>query len=362
MRGSLFLILSYFAATTSLQAHTLSARQTHPISWQHMLPNGEAPGWSKDSWVEFEVINGNHWAAPAKFRNKSTGKELTFTADFEQTSMFIEFGKAISKKYAVVVEVPYAARHEGSSTDDLIDNFHDLFNFDDFGRPLYDFGQSIFETSTDGARRGPYNAPSGAGNIKLKLKYWPVQMEDNTGIGFGLHLKVPVEDKEKGMTSGEIDTTAMMNIAFSIFGDSKMYTTFALTYAKNNWMFSDWPRNKLLWMMGFMFDFSIGDKWGVIFDLGLNSPLMKKDKLEFIHQGTTEKEQVYEKVASGYNSLVEVRGQQMIGIRRKLGTESLMLFYFLEDWGPGDKDNTNDSVYSTGQPDFAIGTKFIFNF
>lgn len=362
MWGSFVFIISILVLTAHPSlAQTLSARHTHPISWQHMLPSGEAPGWSKDSWIEFEVINGNHWAAPAKFKNKATGKELTFTADYEQTSLFVEFGKALSKKYALAIEVPYAARHEGTTSDKFIDDFHDFFHFDDFGRPKYKDGQSIFETSTDGVRRGPYNAPSGAGNIKLKLKYWPVQMERNTGVGFGLHLKVPFEDKEKGMTSGEVDATAMMNLAFPIFEKSTVYTTFAVTYAKNNWMFADWPRNELLWMMDFMFDFALGEKWGIILDFSFNSPLMKKNKLDLVYSGTTDKDKVYEKIASGYNSLVEIRGQQMVGLRRKFGNDNLWMIYFLEDWGPGDKDNNNDMVYSTGQPDFAIGTKFIFN-
>ncbi|MES2769229.1 MAG: DUF3187 family protein [Bdellovibrionota bacterium] len=362
MWNGFILLTSCLLSFNFARAQTLSARPTHPISWQHMLPTGESPGWASDTWVEFEVINANYWAAPTTFTNLKTGKQLTLTADYEQTSLFVEFGKAISKKWAIAIEIPYAARHEGKTTDRFIDEFHDFFHFDNFGRPLYPFGQSIFETSTDGVRRGPYNAPSGAGNLKLKLKYWPVQGEKNTGVGFGLHIKAPIEDEEKGMTSGEVDVTAMMNAGVLIGQQSAFYTTAAVTYAKNNWMFKDWPRNEILWMIDFMFDIGLNDKWGVIFDFSFHSPLMKKKQLDIVYAGSTTKEKVYEKIASGYNSLVEVRGQQMIGLRRKFGTNNMWIFYFLEDWGPGDKDHNNDMVYSTGQPDFGLGTKIIFNF
>lgn len=355
----LFLISLLFQTAN---AETLSARPTHPIGWQHMLPGGETPGWTSDKWVEFELSNANNWAAPATFLNRRTGKELTFTADFEQTTIYVEMGRALSKNWAIALEVPYAARHEGSSTDKIIDDFHDAFKFDNFGRPLYPYGQKIFETSTDGVRRGPYTAPSGAGNLKLKIKYWPVQWERSTGVGMGLHIKAPIEDREKGMTSGEVDATGMLNVAVPFGEKSAMYTTFAATYAKHNWMFADWPRHTTLLTFDIYFDFAIFEKWGIIFDFLYSSPLMKKRDLEFQYKGTTDKEKTYEKIASGYNSLVEFRGQQTIGLRRTFSEKSKLLIYIVEDWGPGDRDHNNDMVYSMGQPDFGIGTKFIYGF
>lgn len=342
-------------------AQTLSPRQTNPISWQHMLPTGEAPGWLSKTWVDLEVINGNHWAAPATFRNRKTNKELTFTSDFEQTSLFAEMGKSLSKKWAVAVEVPYAARHEGKTSDRMIDQFHKLLNFDHFSRPYYPYGEQIFETSTDGQRRGPYEAPSGSGNFKFKVKYWPVQWKRNTGWGFSAHVKTPFEDKEKGMTSGGFDYSLLTHLAFPFGQNSGIYTTLGGTYTKDNWMFKDWPRKEFHWMVDSFFDLAFSEKWGIILGFALHSPLMEKKDLDIVYKGTTQKDQIQEKIASGYHSLVEPRGQQTLGIRRRFGTNNMWMVYILEDWGPGDKDNNNDMVYSSGQPDFALGFKLIYN-
>lgn len=361
LKGSLFLLVTLFFYSNLCQSQTLTARPTHPLDWQHMLPTGESPGWRSDSWVEFEAIEANYWAATATFRNKKTNKELTFTADYEQTSVFVELGKALSKKFAVAIEVPYAGRSEGTTTDRIINDFHELLHFDDFGRTLHPYGQKIFETSTNGVRRGPYEAPSGFGNIKLKLKYWPIQWKRNTGLGFSFQVKVPTENEQKGMTSGYFDYSGLMNAAFPMGAKSTFYTTLGVTYAEKNWMFNDWPRNKFLYLIDFTFDVGISEKWGVILDFSFRSPFMKRKDIEIEYSTSTAKEQAYEKLASGYNSLVEYRGSQMIGVRRNFGKNNVWLAYFLEDWGPGDRDNNHDMVYSSGQPDFGIGTKFILS-
>lgn len=352
-----FVVMLILVSSFEVYAQALSARQTHPIAWQHMLPSGEAPGWIAPSWVEFDVVNGNHWAAPTTFLNKKNGKTLTLTADYEQTSIFVEMGKSLSKNWAIALEVPYAARHEGKTSDRVIDKFHEFFDFDNFGRPLYPYGQKIFETTVDGDRRGPHEAPSGAGNLKLKLKYWPVQWSRNTGFGVSAQIKAPIEDEQKGMTSGGYDYSLLLHLAFPLGDQSGVYTTLGATHAPDNWMFKDWPRRESHWMIDTLFDIGISEKWGVILDFAFYSPLMKKKDLDIQYEQTTDKGKIMEKIASAYNSLVEFRGQQMVGLRRKFGKDNFWMFYFLEDWGPGDKDHNNDSVYSTGQPDFALGFK-----
>lgn len=307
--------------------------------------------------MDFTITNSNHWAAPGNFINRKTQNDLTFTADYEQTAFFIEMGKPLSKKYAVSLEVPYVARHEGAMTDKLINSFHKFFDFDNFGRPSHPYGQKIFETSTNGTRRGPLEAPSGAGNLKLKLKYWPIQWKNKTGVGASASVKAPIDDAEKGMTSGGFDYHGAIHLGYPIGQRSAVFSTLAFSYLNDNWMFSDWPRNKFLWMFDVMFDLALNQKWSVVLDFMFQSPLMKKDDLGFVYTGSTIEEQVYEKVASGYFSLVEIRGQQMIGVKRTFGKNHFWSAYFIEDWGFGDKDNNNDMVYHNGQPDFGIGFK-----
>ncbi len=326
-----------------------------------MLPSGEAPGWTHKKWLNVEFLEANYWAAPSKFINTNTGKTLTFTSDYEQTTFFLEAGKEVSNKLAAGIILPVTLTHGGDAIDQFITGYHKLFHFDSFGRPDYPKGQTIFETSTDGVARRSDHAPSGIGNIQLKLKYWPIQWRRDTGLGVTFALKLPVSGVRNAMTSGSIDPSLLLHFAFPIGEESYFYSSIGASYVSQNWMFQDWPRRKFLWMTDLMFDLSISEKWGIILDQSFQAPFMKRHDLEFVYTKTTEHGKKEEKMASGFNSLAEIRGQQMIGFRRYINSKkNLWLIYFIEDWGFGAKDVKKDFTYSNNQPDVGIGTRFIF--
>lgn len=354
--------VSTFVTPTYLNAQVLSPRQTHPIASQHFLPGPEAPGWLSKKWFDVEIVEANFWNAEGSFTNKKTGRTLTHVSDFEQTVMFIEYGRSFSEKWAWAVEIPYYLRHEGDFSDGLIDEFHKAFHFSRYNRHLYPEGRYLHSVTVDGVRQGPLHAPSGVGNIKLKAKYWAVKGKGNTGLGWSTHLKIPVESETKGTTSGSVDISQMLHLGFPVGQASNIYLNAAITYAHRNWMYSEWPRNKILWMGDVTVDAKVTEKMSILFSLAAYSPLMKKSDLEVNYSTTDPKEQKEYLMASGYNGLVEVRGQQSIGVKFDFGDNDYWSLYFIEDWWFGDKDQNGDPVYSHNQPDVGIGTRLSFHF
>lgn len=353
--GTLFLSCASYA-------QVLTPRQTHPIASQHFLPGPEAPGWLQKKWFDIEIVEGNFWNAETTFINKKTGRELTHVSDFEQTALFMEYGRAISEKWAWAVEIPFYYRHDGDVGDHIIDEFHKSFRFSRYNRNLYPQGRSLHETKTDGVRRGPNNAPSGIGNIKFKFKYWAIKNVRNTGVGWSTHIKLPVDDEKKGLTSGSIDVSQMLHLGFPIAVDTSLFFNAGITYVHRNWMYGDWPRNKILWMADLALDLRFSEDWSFIASLSAYSPLMKKQDLGYVYPSTDPLERKNYELASGYNGLVEIRGQETLGVKYHLREQDSWSLYFIEDWWFGNKEQNGDPVYSHNQPDVGIGTRIILHF
>lgn len=347
---------------STLQAQVIAPRQSHPIASQHFIPGPEAPGWLSKKWFDVEIVEANFWNAESTFTNKKTGRTLTHVSDFEQTVMFMEYGQAMNEKWAWAVEIPYYLRHEGDFSDKLIDEFHKAFHFSRYNRHLYAEGRYLHSTTVDGNIQGPRDAPSGVGNIKFKVKYWAVKGRKNTGLGWSTHFKVPVEDETKGTTSGSVDVSQMIHIGIPIGTDSAVFINGGITYAHRNWMYSEWPRNKILWMGDVTFDARVAENLSIIFSLSAYSPLMKKSDLGFVYSTSDAKARKEYEIASGYYGLVEVRGQQSLGLKFDFNQTNYWSIFFIEDWWFGDKDQNGDPVYSHNQPDVGIGTRLTFQF
>ncbi len=358
----LFIIFSHILFFIPTRAQVIAPRQSHPIASQHFIPGPEAPGWLSSKWFDIEIVEANFWNAETTFINRKTGKTLTHVSDFEQTVIFMEYGQAINQKWAWAIEIPYYLRHEGDFSDKLIDEFHKAFHFSRYSRHLYPSGRYLHSTSVDGAVQGPRDAPSGVGNIKLKFKYWAVKGRKNTGFGWSTHFKIPVEDETKGTTSGSVDISQMIHIGIPIGQESAVFINGGITYAHRNWMYSEWPRNKILWMADITLDSRVTEKMSILFSLSAYSPLMKKSDLEFVYSTSDAKERKEYEIASGYNGLVEIRGQQSLGLKFDFNQTDSWSVFFIEDWWFGDKDQNGDPVYSHNQPDVGIGTRLTFQF
>ncbi len=92
------------------------------------------------------------------------------------------------------------------------------------------------------------------------------------------------------------------------------------------------------------------------------SPLFNKQYLDYVYTQTGEQEQLEERVASAWNSLVEWRGSENIGIKYSWGKGSSINFAFVEDWGIGSEDQASDGLYVNNAPDFQFMTQWHFNF
>jgi hypothetical protein len=109
-------------------------------------------------------------------------------------------------------------------------------------------------------------------------------------------------------------------------------------------------------------DLAVGPAWGLMLQARTESPLFRKENLEFQYTYSTDKERTVERVASAWNALTAWRGSQAIGFRYRWGQGSQVNFLFVEDWGTGDKDERGEWLYVNNAPDIALINSWHFVF
>lgn len=345
----------------------MSYRNANPIGWMHMLPVGETPGWSTPIWFDLEINHSNTWNQEFTMTDRRTGHTYTYMADFEQSSAIANLGFSLGPRWALSAEIPYAYRN-GGTFDDFVDQFHQTIGSNRFMRDRnQDFGNH-FKIQTDGVDMLVTDHSEGAGSWKLKLKYWLWQFRGGVpgacdcGLAVSGQMKVPIQRREEGLSSGDNDYTGMVHFGLPIHKHSGMWFTSAVTALGRNETFDHWPRNTWLRMHELTLNIGFGDRWGMLMQARLESPLFREKDLDFNYTTVTDDSNKAERIASGWNALVHWRGSQSIGPRYHWGSGNQVSFLLLEDWGVGKHDGRGDWLYVNNAPDFALVTQLHFNF
>lgn len=353
----------------SLPAHAIrsSYRNANPVGWMHLLPVGEMPGWSGEAWSNLEINHANIWNMQANIRDKRTNTIYTYKADFEQSSAILEMGAPISERLALTFEIPYANRN-GGFLDDFIDQFHQLIQSDRFLRHLNEEFDNSYVIQKDGVDQLATEKAEGVGAIKAKLKYWIWKWQSPTpGIcdcGFALsgQVKMPMQSRKFGLSSGNNDYSALAHLGVPLGEFSAAWATAAVSKLGPNENFAGWPRRDWQQMYELSLDLAVGPTWGLVLQARTESPLFRKEQLEYQYTYSTEAERNVERVASGWNALTAWRGSQSIGFRYRWGQGSQGNLLFVEDWGTGDKDHRGEKLYTNNAPDIALINQWHFVF
>lgn len=332
-----------------------SYRAAHPIGWAHMLPVGEAPGWGHSSWFHFELSHNNIWAAPIAYFNDRDQKSLGYHADFEQSSALIEWGQVLSESWALSIEIPYAQRESGVM-DLLIDNFHVITGSFRFKRNDHPHNEREFSVQEEENERVSQGISNGVGNLKLKLKWWPLKWigkngNCDCGLSTSGQIKFPVGVREKGLTTGKVDYTWAWHLGFPLFDYSAIWITAAMTHTPENPLLKNWPRRKWHQMYELSMDFGITKSWGLLWQMRMESPLLFKHDMYIIDSGAPENEQEEEIASSGWNSLVEWRGTINLGLRYRPNKNWTTNLSMIEDLGWAVFEGNSDYTYFTNAPD-----------
>lgn len=333
-----------------------------------MLPAGETPGWSDKLWVEFELGHANIWNSELKMRNKRTGQEYIYQADFEQTSSFLELGGAINDRTALSLELPYMSRG-GGFLDNFIDDFHVLIGSLRFNRPLYPDNQNIFRISTDGEEKLVSLKHGGTQHFKLKLKQWwwkwqsPTKGACDCGFSTGLQVKIPWAQADNGMTSGKVDTTVTAHLGIPIGQASGIWLTSAFSYLPRSDIMKDWPTEKWHKMYELASDWALTKNWIFTFKLRMESPYVDRSSVEIVDdESYTWEEAILNQIASGWNAMVHWRGSQDFGIKYRFDQGDELSLHLIEDWAPGDYEKIDDNFYVNNAPDVAFIFKYYSSF
>ncbi len=366
---ALAIALAFAGLCTSRPAQAIrsSYRNANPIGWMHMLPAGEVPGWSGGAWMNFEINHANIWNMQANIRDKRTNAMYTYKADFEQSSAILELGAPISKHLALTFEVPYANRN-GGFLDDFIDQFHQLIQSDRFLRHLNDDFDNSYVVRNNGADQLATERANGVGAVKAKLKYWPLQWKSKTpgvcdcGFAMSAQAKMPLQHRKFGLSSGSEDYSGMLHLGIPLGSFSAVWASAAYTKLGPNETFAGWPRRDWLQMYELSLDLAMSPGWGLMLQARTESPLFRKQDLEFQYSYAGERERAIERVASGWNALTAWRGSQSIGFRYRWGLGSQINLLFVEDWGTGNKDGRGEKLYVNNAPDVSLITQWHFTF
>ncbi len=331
-----------------------------------MLPGGETPGWSTNSWFEVGGNIANVWNAPLTLLNSSNGKTLTYSADFEQVSTYIEKGFALTSWFAMSVEAAYAHRH-GGGLDQLIDDFHVDIDSHRFRRQYYDANRSYFQTTSDGIGEFRNESSSGLSNWKLKFKVWAVELKQTNkncpcGIGFSAQIKFPATDSYRGLSSGHTDISGLVHVGIPLGADSSFLFTTGATALGDNPAFVDWPRRQAILMFDTTLDLNITGGFGLLLHAHAGSPFIDQTPLAIIHPEYSDPDYKEQRLSTGWNSLVFWRIYESMGFRWRSQGGTQISLLFTEDLGINDYDEIGDWLYANNSPDIMATAHLLIPF
>jgi hypothetical protein len=338
-----------------------------PVSGMYDLPVGESAGWSSSTWFNLELTAGSIWNHGAHFTDTRNHNDYYLFADYEQETAVAEIGQALTQNIAVAVEVPYV-NHNGGFMDDFVDQFHTFIQSDRFMRDSNPKFGNHMVVQTNGVNQLSSEHAEGAGNMKAKLKYWMYHLNSPTpgacdcGLAVSGQVKFPLQSRLHGLTSGQNDYSGLIHLGIPFASNSGIMTTAAFTKLGRNDTFQDWPMRTWQQMYELDLHLGLGKSWSVILQARAESPLFNKQYLNFTYTTTDDQEMLEERVASGWNSLVEWRGNEDIRFRYSWGKGSYWDFGFVEDWGIGSEDQATDGLYVNNAPDFQFMTTMHFSF
>ena len=319
MRFLYSLVLLVCAGPGHSFAELTSYHFTNPVGAMYQLPVGETPGWSTPLWVNLEVSTSNVWNRKATFTDTRNGNTYTYFADYEQETAYADIGFELAPQIAFAVEVPYV-NHNGGFMDDAVDRFHQLIVSDRFSREVNQKFGNHFAVTTNGVNTLATEHMEGVGNIKAKLKLWLLPWQSTTpgacecGLAISGQAKFPTQMRIHGLTSGHNDYTGLIHLGIPLGDYSGVWATNAFTKLGANDTFAGWPRRDWVQMYELSLGIGTGPHLSFIMQARTESPLFNKQYLNFNYTTTSSEDQLEERVSSGWNSLVEWRSSETIGV------------------------------------------------
>ena len=362
-RASWWLALALWTAAPAAFGELTSIHNAHPLGWMHHSVVGESPGWTNRAWVNFEFNQANVWNKEADFTNRDTGRTQTFEADFEQTSVIADFGFALSPRWALSFEVPYADR-SGGFMDAAIDQFHVLVGSTRFLRNRFgEFGNHLI-LEDDGVDQLSTPRAAGVGSTRIKLKHWLWAWRAagpgacDCGFAVSAQLKVPLGPAREGLSSGDIDSSVLAHLGVPLGRDSGAWITAAYSRLGTNRAWAAWPRRRDQRMLELSADVGVYANFGVVLQVRTESPLMEVGALRFEPLSTDAQAVKYERLSTGWNALAFWRSTEALGVRWRWGQGQQVSLLATEDFGAGNRDELGTALYSINAPDFALVSQF----
>jgi hypothetical protein len=358
-----WLALGLTLAGGPARAEFTSVHNAHPLGWTHQSPVGETPGWTNRAWLNLEINQANVWNKEADFVNLDTGRTQTVEADFEQSSAIVDFGFALSPRWALSFEVPYANRN-GGFMDATIDQFHLLIGSTRFLRNRFGEFGNHFILEDGGEDRVSVPRAEGVGSVRVKLKRWLWEWRGGgpgaceCGFAVSTQVKIPLGPANQGLSSGHVDGSVLAHLGAPIGRASGVWLTAGYSRLGDNQTWAGWPRRRDQRLLELSADFAVYNTFGLVLQVRTESPLMNVNALRFEALSTDSVMVKYERLSTAWNALTYWRSTEAFGVRWRWGRGQQINLLATEDFGTGNRDELGNAFYSNNAPDFALVSQF----
>lgn len=199
MTRQLFFILSYclvilMAASAIAFEGPLQVRNLYPI-----FLHADEPYLEKASWEDSFSLGIAH---ASTYTVQESG-DWIIHLDMETTELALRYKRVLSDFLELGIDIPVLITG-GGFLDGFIEDFHDTFGFDDYGRSARPHNDFLYEVRKDGELIVEGRSRVSLGDVRLAVKK-PFFQNERLTAGVTANMEIPLGDAGQGFGNGGLD-------------------------------------------------------------------------------------------------------------------------------------------------------------
>ncbi len=148
--------------------------------------------------------------------------------DMEITEISFRYKRIIKNLFEFDLDIPVLVFSAGFM-DGFLEDYHDTFNFPDYGRKNRPHNEFLYEVRRDGNILISGKSGTKLGDIRLAVKK-PLMSADDYTLSVKGDIEVPVSSAKKGYSNGSVDTGIALLFDKSITGSTMTYWNLGVVF------------------------------------------------------------------------------------------------------------------------------------
>lgn len=154
--------------------------------------------------------------------------EWVINIDMEITEINFRYKRILKKLIEFNMDIPVLIFSRGVM-DGVLEDYHDAFNFDDYGRSKRPHNDFLYEIRRDGKLIIEGKSGTRLGDIRLGVKK-PLMSSDDYQLSVRGDIEIPVSNAKEGYSNGNIDTGVSLLYDKSISESTMTYWNFGVVF------------------------------------------------------------------------------------------------------------------------------------